>query len=208
MVHPYLRRRDGLEPVEFPSPAPEHGPPDELRNIQNIYNKFMETKLFTEDILEETKTSVAYDLDLFNKSYSNIINEVNLISDMFKEILKHMEDGMPFLNKLLNSNRYRDYKYFVEEILYGDFNLISNLDERFSILLKKLKDFKKVIEVFRLDAYLYNNLLDSVNNYIKELKIIRDSIRRIYVSKKASKNFVDVRFNKIDLYYDRMIKRI
>ena len=33
MVHPYLRRRDKLEPVEFPSPAPEHGPPDELRKI-------------------------------------------------------------------------------------------------------------------------------------------------------------------------------
>jgi len=33
MVHPYLRRRDGLEPVDFPSPAPEYGPPDELRRI-------------------------------------------------------------------------------------------------------------------------------------------------------------------------------
>ena len=33
MVHPYLRRRDGLEPVEFPSPDPEHGDSDELRNI-------------------------------------------------------------------------------------------------------------------------------------------------------------------------------
>jgi error-prone DNA polymerase len=33
MVHPYLRRRDGLEPVDFPSPAPEHGPKDELRRI-------------------------------------------------------------------------------------------------------------------------------------------------------------------------------
>ncbi len=33
MVHPYLRRRDGIDPVEFPSPAPEHGPPDELRQV-------------------------------------------------------------------------------------------------------------------------------------------------------------------------------
>jgi error-prone DNA polymerase len=30
MVHPYLRRRAGLEPVHFPSPAPPH-PPDELK---------------------------------------------------------------------------------------------------------------------------------------------------------------------------------
>ena len=33
MVHPYLRRRSGLEQVIFPSPAPEHGPPDELHSV-------------------------------------------------------------------------------------------------------------------------------------------------------------------------------
>ncbi len=33
MVHPYLRRRDGLEPEHYPAPSPEHGPPDELRQI-------------------------------------------------------------------------------------------------------------------------------------------------------------------------------
>jgi error-prone DNA polymerase len=33
MVHPYLRRRQGREPVAFPSPAPEHGPPDELERV-------------------------------------------------------------------------------------------------------------------------------------------------------------------------------
>jgi error-prone DNA polymerase len=32
MVHPYLRRRQGIEPVEFPSPAPPHDP-DELREV-------------------------------------------------------------------------------------------------------------------------------------------------------------------------------
>jgi error-prone DNA polymerase len=35
MVHPYLRRRSGLEPVEYPSPAPEHGEPDELFKVLN-----------------------------------------------------------------------------------------------------------------------------------------------------------------------------
>ena len=33
MVHPYLRRRNGLEPEHYPAPSPEHGPPDELRQI-------------------------------------------------------------------------------------------------------------------------------------------------------------------------------
>ena len=33
MVHPYLRRRSGVEPEHYPAPSPEHGPPDELRQI-------------------------------------------------------------------------------------------------------------------------------------------------------------------------------
>jgi error-prone DNA polymerase len=33
MVHPYLRRRNGIDPVAYPSPAPEHGEQDELRKV-------------------------------------------------------------------------------------------------------------------------------------------------------------------------------
>ncbi|MGI9434582.1 MAG: error-prone DNA polymerase [Geminicoccaceae bacterium] len=48
MVHPYLRRRDGLEPVAFPSPAPEYGPPDEL---ERILSKTMGVPLFQEQAM-------------------------------------------------------------------------------------------------------------------------------------------------------------
>ncbi|MGE5952272.1 MAG: error-prone DNA polymerase [Qipengyuania vulgaris] len=33
MVHPYLKRRRGAEPVVIPAPSPQHGPPDELSSI-------------------------------------------------------------------------------------------------------------------------------------------------------------------------------
>ena len=33
MVHPYLKRRRGAEPVQIPAPSPTHGPPDELTSI-------------------------------------------------------------------------------------------------------------------------------------------------------------------------------
>jgi len=33
MVHPYLRRRQGIDPVFYPSPSPEFGPPDELEKV-------------------------------------------------------------------------------------------------------------------------------------------------------------------------------
>ncbi|RXT55853.1 error-prone DNA polymerase [Bosea sp. Tri-44] len=35
MVHPYLKRRAGIEDVTYPSPAPEHGRPDELFEVLN-----------------------------------------------------------------------------------------------------------------------------------------------------------------------------
>jgi error-prone DNA polymerase len=33
MVHPYLRRRDGIEPEDYPSPHPDFGSPDELKQV-------------------------------------------------------------------------------------------------------------------------------------------------------------------------------
>jgi error-prone DNA polymerase len=33
MVHPFLKRRQGKEAVEYPRPSPDHGPPDELERI-------------------------------------------------------------------------------------------------------------------------------------------------------------------------------
>jgi error-prone DNA polymerase len=48
MVHPYLRRRDGIEPVEFPSPHPDHGPHDELHKV---LGKTMGVPLFQEQAM-------------------------------------------------------------------------------------------------------------------------------------------------------------
>ncbi|MCT8972256.1 error-prone DNA polymerase [Microbaculum marinisediminis] len=48
MVHPYLRRRQGLEPVAFPAPSPEHGPPDEL---EKVLGKTLGVPLFQEQAM-------------------------------------------------------------------------------------------------------------------------------------------------------------
>ena len=48
MVHPYLKRRDGIEPVTYPSPHPDHGPADELRQI---LQKTMGVPLFQEQAM-------------------------------------------------------------------------------------------------------------------------------------------------------------
>jgi error-prone DNA polymerase len=48
MVHPYLRRRDGLEPEEYPSPHPAFGPADELKSV---LGKTMGVPLFQEQAM-------------------------------------------------------------------------------------------------------------------------------------------------------------
>ena len=49
MVHPYLRRRSNIEKVEYPSPAPEHGKPDELHEV---LSKTMGVPLFQEQAMK------------------------------------------------------------------------------------------------------------------------------------------------------------
>jgi error-prone DNA polymerase len=48
MVHPYLKRRNGLEQVSYPSPSPDHGDPDELRNV---LHKTLGVPLFQEQAM-------------------------------------------------------------------------------------------------------------------------------------------------------------
>jgi len=48
MVHPYLRRRQGIERVQYPAPAPEHGPADEL---EQVLGKTLGVPLFQEQAM-------------------------------------------------------------------------------------------------------------------------------------------------------------
>ncbi|MGQ0741009.1 MAG: error-prone DNA polymerase [Alphaproteobacteria bacterium] len=49
MVHPYLRRRQGIEQVTYPSPSPEHGPADEL---EQVLKKTLGVPLFQEQAMK------------------------------------------------------------------------------------------------------------------------------------------------------------
>jgi len=48
MVHPYLRRRNGLEKVSYPSPSPDHGDKDEL---YKVLHKTLGVPLFQEQAM-------------------------------------------------------------------------------------------------------------------------------------------------------------
>ncbi|MDE2064150.1 MAG: error-prone DNA polymerase, partial [Bradyrhizobium sp.] len=48
MVHPYLRRRNGIDRVHYPSPSPDHGPADEL---YKVLHKTLGVPLFQEQAM-------------------------------------------------------------------------------------------------------------------------------------------------------------
>src|SRR5262249_34260660 len=57
MVHPYLRRRDGIEKVAFPAPSPEHGPANEL---EEILGRTLGVPLFQEQAMAIAMTAAAF----------------------------------------------------------------------------------------------------------------------------------------------------
>ncbi len=63
MVHPYLKRRSGKEPVTFPCPDPAHGPPDEL---EKILGRTLGVPIFQEQAMK-----IALDAAQFNSEEAN-----------------------------------------------------------------------------------------------------------------------------------------
>jgi error-prone DNA polymerase len=60
MVHPYLRRRDGIDPEHYPSPAPEHGPKNEL---ENVLKRTLGVPLFQEQAMQIAITAAKFTPD-------------------------------------------------------------------------------------------------------------------------------------------------
>ena len=57
MVHPYLRRRAGIDPVAYPSPHPAHGPKDELKSV---LEKTFGVPLFQEQAMQIAITAAGF----------------------------------------------------------------------------------------------------------------------------------------------------
>jgi error-prone DNA polymerase len=60
MVHPYLRRRDGIEAEHYPSPDPAHGPKNEL---QEVLKRTLGVPLFQEQAMQIAITAAKFTPD-------------------------------------------------------------------------------------------------------------------------------------------------
>ncbi|MCX5497688.1 error-prone DNA polymerase [Kaistia dalseonensis] len=63
MVHPYLKRRAGLEKPSYPSPSPEHGDPDEL---QEVLSRTLGVPIFQEQAMKLAMVAARFTGDQAN----------------------------------------------------------------------------------------------------------------------------------------------
>ena len=86
MVHPYLKRRQGKEPLTFPCPAREHGPPDEL---ERILGRTLGVPIFQEQAMK-----IAIDAARFTPERSQSIEEGDGDVPVARERSKHSQEKM------------------------------------------------------------------------------------------------------------------
>ncbi|QZD89855.1 error-prone DNA polymerase [Qipengyuania aurantiaca] len=107
MVHPYLKRRRGAEPVVIPAPSPQHGPPDELSSI-------LERTLGV-PIFQEQAMKIALDAAKFSSKEANRLRKamatfrsrgmVDELQDMMVERMVHRGYDRDFSQRCFNQIR-------------------------------------------------------------------------------------------------------
>ncbi|MEM9500934.1 MAG: error-prone DNA polymerase [Pseudomonadota bacterium] len=85
MVHPYLKRRRGAEPVEIPAPSPEHGPPDELTSILD--------RTLGVPIFQEQAMKIALDAAKFDSIQANRLRKA-MATFRSRGMVHELEDMM------------------------------------------------------------------------------------------------------------------
>jgi error-prone DNA polymerase len=87
MVHPYLRRKEGLEPVDIPSPGPEFGPKDEL---VKVLGRTLGVPLFQEQAMQIAMVAAGFSAEEASKLRRSMATfkrtgEVKLFKNRFVE---------------------------------------------------------------------------------------------------------------------------
>jgi error-prone DNA polymerase len=85
MVHPYLKRRSGKEPVTFPCPDPDHGPPDEL---EKILGRTLGVPIFQEQAMK-----IAIDAARFSAAEANQLRKA-MATFRSKGNIEELQDKM------------------------------------------------------------------------------------------------------------------
>ncbi len=111
MVHPYLKRRNGIEKVVYPSPGPDHGPPDELKKV---LGRTLGVPLFQEQAMR-----IAIDAAKFTSDEANQLRRA-------MATFRHMGTIHTFEQKMIGNLTARGYpKKFAENC----FNQIKGFGE-------------------------------------------------------------------------------
>ncbi|WP_315834034.1 error-prone DNA polymerase [Bradyrhizobium prioriisuperbiae] len=111
MVHPYLKRRNGIEKVVYPSPSPDHGPADEL---EKVLRRTLGVPLFQEQAMR-----IAIEAAKFTPDEANQLRRA-------MATFRHMGTIHTFEQKMVGNLTERGYP---EEFAKNCFNQIKGFGE-------------------------------------------------------------------------------
>ena len=98
MVHPYLKRRRGAEPVQIPAPSPHYGPPDELSSI-------LERTLGV-PIFQEQAMKIALDAAKFSSKEANRLRKA-MATFRSRGMVDELQDMM--VERMVTRGYQRDF---------------------------------------------------------------------------------------------------
>jgi error-prone DNA polymerase len=162
MVHPYLRRRKGLEPVSYPSPAPDHGPPDEL---EKILSRTKGVPLFQEQAMQ-----IAIDAAKFTPDEANGLRRAMAT---FRKVgtIQHYEEKM--VNGMVSRGYEEDFakRCFDQVKGFGEYGFPESHAASFALLVY----VSSWMKCHRPDAFAAAILNSQPMGFYAPAQLVRDA---------------------------------
>ena len=184
MVHPYLKRRNGIESVEYPSPSPQHGPADELKKV---LSRTMGVPLFQEQAMR-----IAIEAARFTPAEANELRRA-------MATFRHMGTIHKFEQKMIGNLKSRGYP---EKFAVNCFNQIKGFGE-YGFPESHAASFAKLVYVsswlkhYHPDAFACGLLNSQPMGFYAPAQIVGDAkqngvaIREVDVSFSHSRNTLE-----------------
>ena len=162
MVHPYLKRRNGEEPVTYPSPHPEHGDTEELRGI---LEKTKGVPLFQEQAMRVAITAARFTDDEADKLRRSMAT--------FRNVGTIGDHGIKFVEGMVRRGYEREFaeRCFQQIEGFGSYGFPESHAISFAILVYASAWVKR----HHPDAFLVGLLNSQPMGFYQPAQLVRDA---------------------------------
>lgn len=176
--------------------------------FREILSKLTDKYPIDEKLFRDGRESVKKNIEKFDEELISISRDIENLSRVFEDLIKHKSETISFLTELPQSHDFKDLKFFADEVVRKEFNIVSKIDNKLSTIFRKIILFQMMLPDFKLDSDIYKNIMKSLSSYIDHIKILKKDVHSIFKEMESRMKLIDERVSKIDIYYMEMLKRI